>query len=315
MVKKVRLTSFVLIALIVGCLGWQGTFAQSEQGEYFEATGHYVAGEFLHFYHSVPNPQELYGNPITEVYIDATTGHSIQYFEKARFELYPDAPAGQRVRLSPLGEYLYEETGLSLKFPDNACRILPRGYRVCYDFLTFFDKNGGVAQFGLPLSNAEIQGGLIVQYFDNARFEYQTGAPPGSKIKLGKLGSQYFNLHEVPSRRDPRANGNIVDGILNLKARAFPATAVTKLKGKQTVYIIVKDQRRFPIADAIVTLVVRMPSGKESSYIVPVPTNAQGVTQHTFNFESGEVGTAVIRVTATYQNLKTQTITSFRIWW
>jgi hypothetical protein len=313
-VTKVRLTSFVLIALILGGLGWQGTFAQSEQGEYFEATGHYVAGEFLDFYHSVPNPQELYGNPITEVFIDATSGRPIQYFEKARFELYSDTPAGRRVQLSPLGEYLYE-SGLSLNFEENACRVFPRGYRVCYDFLTFYDKNGGEAQFGLPLSNAEIQGGRIVQYFDNARFEFQAGATSGRRIKLGNLGSQYFNLLEAPSRRDPVTNGNIVDGIIDLKARAFPATAITKLKSKQTIYIIVKDQRRFPIADAIVTMVVRMPSGKESSYIVPVPTSAQGVTQHTFNFESGEVGTAVIRVTATYKNLKTQTITSFRIWW
>jgi hypothetical protein len=154
-----------------------------------------------------------------------------------------------------------------------------------------------------------------VQYFERARFEFQPGALPGKKIKLGNLGSHYFNLHEDPSRRDPITNGNIVDGILNLKARAFPAAAVTKLEGKQTIYIIVKDQRRFPIANAIVTLVVRMPSGKEISYIVPVPTNAQGVTQYSFNFESSEVGTAVIRVTATYMNLKTQTITSFRVWW
>jgi len=308
--------SMILIVAIASGLGWQESLAQTVGGEYFEATGHYVAGEFLAFYHRVPNPLELYGNPITEAFPDTTTGKPIQYFEKARFELHPEAPSDQRVQLSPLGEYLYV-AGQSLPFPDNACRAVPPGgFQICYDFLTFFDKNGGEAQFGPPISNAEIQNRVIVQYFQRASFEFHPDLPPGRRIVLADLGLQYFTVRgEDPSLRDPVADGGIVNGIVSLKARAFLSKAVTSMEGKQTVYVIVKDQRRMPVADAIVTLAVRMPSGEESSYIVPVPTNAQGVTQYTFSFSSSQVGVAEVRVTATYENLKTQTITSFRIWW
>ena len=102
-----RLTSLVLIVLFMGGLGWHRSFAQSDEVEYFEATGHFVTGEFLAYYHSVPNPLELYGNPITEAFVDPTTGKRIQYFEKARFELNPNVSSDQRVQLSDLGRFLY----------------------------------------------------------------------------------------------------------------------------------------------------------------------------------------------------------------
>jgi hypothetical protein len=53
----------------MSCLSWQRSSAQIGGEEYFEETGHLVLGEFLTKFHSVPNPLQLYGYPITEAYL------------------------------------------------------------------------------------------------------------------------------------------------------------------------------------------------------------------------------------------------------
>ena len=39
---------------------------------------------------------------------DQLTGYYVQYFQKARFELHMDAPANLRVKLTPIGAFIYE---------------------------------------------------------------------------------------------------------------------------------------------------------------------------------------------------------------
>ena len=58
-------------------------------------------------------------------------------------------------------------------------------------FLRYWERNGGLARFGLPRTAAFIQGGFLVQYFERARFEYHpefAGTP--NEIQLGHLGRQ-----------------------------------------------------------------------------------------------------------------------------
>ena len=50
-------------------LSWQRSSAQIGGEEYFKETGHHVLGEFLTKFHSVPNPLQLNGYPITEAYL------------------------------------------------------------------------------------------------------------------------------------------------------------------------------------------------------------------------------------------------------
>ena len=100
-------------------------FAQfQEKKEYFPETGHWVTGEFLIKYHSIPNPEEIYGNPITEAFQEKDW-LTIQYFEKTRFELYPQDFSDLRVRLSPLGSVIYHkgQTLPGTLFNPSACRL------------------------------------------------------------------------------------------------------------------------------------------------------------------------------------------------
>ncbi|MFL5735109.1 MAG: hypothetical protein ACJ78Q_18290 [Chloroflexia bacterium] len=53
----------------------------------------------------------IFGNPITPVLIDTTSGQplAVQYFERARFEYHPEATGGNDVQLSRLGALLHKK--------------------------------------------------------------------------------------------------------------------------------------------------------------------------------------------------------------
>jgi hypothetical protein len=317
MVRLNWLASLLAVAVLFA-IGSQQTLAQTDEEQYFAETGHSVVGQFLDIYRRASDPVQLYGYPITDAFQDPTTGLILQYFQKARFELQSAASGGQRVQISPLGEYLYQP-GQPLPMPTNspACRTFaPNGLQVCYAFLEFFDQHGGEAQFGKPISNLELQGDVIAQYFQRARFEWRPTRPAGQRVVLAELGTQYFYAHaENPARLLPDPGDDIIKGVLNLQAHAYPVKAITGRNGFQTVYVIVQDQRLLPIAGAQVQLVVKLPSGEVKTFAIPAPTNAQGITHFTFPFATDTIGSAKIDVTATRDNLTTQTATSFRIWW
>jgi hypothetical protein len=308
----------LLILVLIGSATWQSSLAQGGE-EYFDETGHVVTGEFLSAYRSVPNPVQLYGYPITDAFQDTTRNLLVQYFQKARFELDPAGPVGNRVKVSPLGEYLYTpgpEAALTVN--PGACRTYypPDGYRLCYAFLEFYDRHGGQKQFGLPISNIEWHDGRMVQYFQNARLEYHPEMPVGQRIVLAQLGSQYFYRHaEDPSLLLPDQGDNVSRSIRSLRVRAYPERAVTGKTGSQTVYITVQDQRLLPVANAQVILILSMPGQQEKRFIVPTLTNDAGITQFTFPFSAEEVGMATIKVLASRGDLQSDTTASFRIWW
>ena len=73
----------ILLLVLTGMTGSQ-TFAQAiADREYFPETGHWVTGAFLEKYYSTPNPQELFGYPITDAFPEYISGLTVQYFEKA----------------------------------------------------------------------------------------------------------------------------------------------------------------------------------------------------------------------------------------
>lgn len=319
---RLRLVSLALILAFLAGVSWHtslaGSDTQTEQAEYFSETGHWVRGEFLAKYRETLSPLLLYGYPITEVFEDAASKRLVQYFQKARFELFPTEPAGQRVKLTPLGTYLYKPgQPFALQPNSPGCRTFAgTNFQVCYAFLDFYTTYGGAAQFGNPISNPEWRNERIVQYFEKARLEWQPSLARGLNVVPANLGSEYFNAqHEDPAQLRPDPGGGRIDGMLRLRVRAYPLKAVTGQRGAQTVYIVVQDQRLLPVADVRVSLALEYPSGEQSRFIVPTLTDKQGVTSYTFSFNSTTIGVVQIRVHAWSENLETETTTSFRIWW
>jgi hypothetical protein len=318
-----RTVIVALIAFAAIAWGWRGAPAQTNS-EYFDETGHSVTGEFLTFYRSIPDPELIYGYPITETFRDSRTGLQVQYFQKARFELHLAETAGNRVQLTPLGRELYEPGQPELALANTtACRTFPNiRFQICYVFLDFFSKHGGLAQFGYPISNMEQHNGITVQYFERARLEWRPGMNGSSAILLTPLGMQYFEkLGEASTQLLPvkppsdSAIGALDPPVKTLKARAFPASAVTKRSGEQTVYVLVQDQRSLPVAHAIVSGTVYLPSGQKQNFIALSETNDQGITKIQFRFQSSQVGMARVEAKVTLDGKEVLAYTSFRIWW
>ncbi len=178
----------------------------ARRGYRFPATGHSLGGAFRAFWEA-RGGLARFGYPLTEELIEPEPGtgrpRTVQYFERARFEHYPElSGTPYEVQLTRLGEAALQREGVDWRSlpiqPDDPpeCRRFPEtGRRSCPPFLAAWEQAGGLDLMGLPLTEAmerrdEATGATIrVQYFERARIEYhptRTGTP--EVIQFGLLG-------------------------------------------------------------------------------------------------------------------------------
>jgi len=312
MVKTSRWIGFIA-AIFLLFASWGAAHAQTSDAEYFAQTGHYVRGDFLRQYNSVSNPTLLFGYPLTEQFT-SKDGKTVQYFQRARFEQASNLPTG--VGLTPIGRETYSPERQLLINNPFACRTYDQtGFSVCFAFLEFFDQNGGVERFGYPISPFEFRNNQIVQYFENARFEWRPGQEESQRIGLTDLGRIYFDqVGEDPGflKPVPRSDRG-QNSVLSLRVRAFPAKAVTTSTGNQTIWVLVQDQNLQPVDGATGTATIRLASGdiKQEQFTIK-----KGVGSFTFGFTGQPNGQLVyVDISVTYNNLGGKTTTSFRIWY
>lgn len=312
-----RFAALLLVVFLLGA-GGSSVRAQTIDSKYFSETGHNVAGEFLKFYENNPNAAFLYGYPITEEFF-SKDGKKVQYFQRARFEYRPDLPEGQRVQITPLGRLMYVPAGkLEVNSNTFACRAYPQtGFAVCFSFLEFFDAYGGAAQFGYPISGFEYHENKLVQYFENARLEWQPWKPEGQRVVVSDLGRMYFDkLGEDPALLPPAQplNGAAQRMVLSLNVRAFVWKAVTLASDSQLIFIIVQDQNLQPVNNATCAAVVHWADGRADTHMLA--TNSNGVGIVSFSFANQPYGSLVYAdVACSYGSLNKATATSFRIWY
>ena len=289
-------------------------------GYYFPETGHNVIGEFWTFYQSVPDAKTVFGSPISEQFVTSDgSGLTVQYFEKARFELQPGLELGQRVQVTLLGTKLYQPGAPSINQTNPGCRVI-KDFGICYDFLTFFDQHGGIARFGNPISAVEFQAdGQIVQYFERARFVWHPELAEGQKVQLANLGRIYFNAHEDSSWLNPVLpfNNDIPVSPVHptsLRLMAFTSSAVSQPTDTQKIFIIVQDQVLKPVVGASGNVTVHLTDGQ--SLVYPVTTDASGLgIVASLSFTNQNPGSLVtVDVQMNYLGLTAKTTTSFRIW-
>lgn len=315
-----RLRRSLSLLLLVGLLAvvWSPTHAQEQNSRYFPETGHWVYGEFLAYFDSAADPLLVFGYPITDAYQDPLTGLTIQYFQKVRFELHIEAETGKRVQISPLGMLLYEPGPVVEMSTDTpACAYFSdQQHYVCYSFKDFFYNNGGLAQFGAPLSELEQQGDLYVQYFERGRFEWHPELPAGQRVTLSDLGRLYFDQHVGdPALLAPNLVNGITQSLIDLRVRVFVANALVAPQGKQTVYIVAQDQYLRPVEKADVAVVVHLPNGGEQRYRLPL-TDQNGISQYEFNVGEQPYDQIVdIAVEVAKGSLQATSSSWFRIWY
>jgi hypothetical protein len=187
---------------------------------YFLTTGHSVRDRFLAYWDSHGGLAQQ-GYPLSEEFseispVDGKT-YTVQYFERAVFELHSENKEPYDVLLSLLGDLRYKA-----KYPGGASNqtastgpgavlFKETGKTVDGPFLAYWQSHGRLAQQGLPISNefqekSDTDGKTYtVQYFERAVFEYHhenTGT--AYEVLLSRLGAYEYDRRH-PTNNQPLA--------------------------------------------------------------------------------------------------------------
>jgi hypothetical protein len=132
------------------------------------------------------------GAEINEILEDGKP-YVVQYFERTRLEYHPESTdQGYTVLIGQFGRRIrpadppVDPDPMQTWFPQT-------GHNVPTDFYSYWTDNGGLDQFGLPLSEAfqqQLEDGKTyrVQYFERARFESHPENAPPYQLLLGQFG-------------------------------------------------------------------------------------------------------------------------------
>ncbi|MEA2574555.1 MAG: hypothetical protein QOH93_1853 [Chloroflexia bacterium] len=180
----------------------------SAAAQTFPQTGKTVQGEFMRYWSSNGGLAQ-FGYPIsTEMQeVSDTDGktYTVQYFERAVFELHPENRAPYEVLLTLLGSMQYVK-----KYPGGAPGQVPNaapgsmlfaetGKRLGGMFLQYWKANGGLARQGFPISDefkevSPVDGKTYtVQYFERSVFEWHPENKPPYQVLLSPLGTLRYN--------------------------------------------------------------------------------------------------------------------------
>jgi len=80
-------------------------------------------------------------------------------------------------------------------------------YCVSGRFLSYWRQNGGLAVFGLPISDQMIENNLQVQYFERQRFELHAENAAPYDILLGRLGDELLRQRSIDWSTLPQESG------------------------------------------------------------------------------------------------------------
>jgi hypothetical protein len=221
----------LLLALVIGAMGPGARSAgawEPPDTVYFSQTGHVLSGDFLTYWRDNGRLTFL-GAPITEQFKD--NGATIQYFEKARLEL-----RGDTFSFGALGTEALTARGVDLNERPHRARLLrgdefdepsttpytrlapvafsgadaddhryfaESGHTLNSSFKLAWEKNDGLARYGLPLSEefaeiSPIDGKIYTtQYFERARFEYHPETANNYSVVLTPLGTSIAQARKI----------------------------------------------------------------------------------------------------------------------
>lgn len=236
---------------------------------YFAETGHLVREPFFAVFNEHGGAAVL-GYPLTEAYVDEN-GTLVQVFQRAKMQL-----TTRGVELAAIGRALR----LGEPLPD---------LRVGAEFSDFYASNGGDAFFGLPISAARVENGLLVQDFECVRLvQLADGA-----VALADLGTAYLAAFPAPEvgQAAIRVQGTLppppsIQASISVEHPAVPQS------GEQTLYLFVEDSSGNPIAGAKSLAILRYDT---SSAELEMPeTDANGLASARFTAPPALPGAQVI---------------------
>jgi Tol biopolymer transport system component len=179
--------------------------ASAANTRYFPETQQNVRDAFLDFF-DANGGLDVFGFPRTGEF--TMNGHYVQYFQRARFEYWPENPAGQQVQLGLLAVELGKTRPPSTQSADPNRRWFQESqHSIGGGFREFWESRGGAAVFGYPITDETDENGHAVQYFQRARFEWHGENPPAYRVQLGLLGDEQIALGKVTVPTEAMAVG------------------------------------------------------------------------------------------------------------
>lgn len=198
---------------------------------YLEETGHSLDQLFLDLWRNAGGAS-AFGYPITAE-IEQDNGHIVQYLQYARFEYWPEGDAdGNTVLLGKLGEELRpvsvqrstasfttngakRETGSAVESARLARAWLPVTERavasdtetvryidatkhsIRSSFLDFWERSGGDAYLGNPLTEEYILNDVTYQVFERGQLALEANGDPFMK-PVGRMLAEKYSLDQEP---------------------------------------------------------------------------------------------------------------------
>jgi hypothetical protein len=178
-------------------------------------TGKCVEGRFLAYWNA-HGGLAINGYPLSDERqekLEDGQYYAVQWFERVRMEYHPEnADPQYQVLLGQFGRSIHPADPPAAEQP-GATYFAATGHNVAGRFLAYWEQNGGLAQFGYPLSEVfheTLENGQAydVQYFERARFEYHPENAAPSDVLLGQFGRRLLNAPWGPVLT-PLPNGTL----------------------------------------------------------------------------------------------------------
>ena len=259
-VHRYRLIPLILLVLGIGASLAVGLWLISRNpraatnAEYFPRVGHNVKGEFLTFFRE-NGGLEIFGYPITEEFL--WRGRVVQYFQRARMELHPEADPENRIQLGNLGEEL--ELGTP-RLPEPASDPEGRycsqtGHYVAEEFLRFFNEKGGARVFGCPIAEVVTENGVKTQHYQRGWMALHPDQPGVVLAELGDIQLSQSSIDPSVRRRVPAILSGDVSG--DASPIGSVDAQVTRpyvwYPEQQTLHVFVTDTDNQPLPEANVS--------------------------------------------------------------
>lgn len=167
----------------------------------FPETGFCIGGRFLDYWRQ-HGGLAVNGYPLTaerREFLEDNEEYSVQYFERSRFEYHPRNAAPNDVLLSTFGRQLLMTvqpvvpTAQAAPLPEQRY-FAETGHNLGGRFLAYWSTNGGLMQFGFPLTEElpetllEDGNRYIVQWFERGRLELHPENPAPDTVLLAQFG-------------------------------------------------------------------------------------------------------------------------------
>ncbi len=288
---------------------------------HFPETGYSVQFAFLEFFNAYGG-LDVFGYPITNEYVDPITGITVQYFENARFEWWPNAAPGQRVKLGLLGDENELRSDAPPTKNGNICWPSDvTGYYICDSFLDFYQSHGGKLVFGPPIGDSYINstGTKQAQNFQRMQMvmDTQTGVVTISHLGRYSCENRYEN---ATCEQFTKAVCGDYQAVLPL--HIDPSLELTKTRpgDVQTVKALVQDSMQKPVCGVAVRFTISVDAVgvdgiRPQPNVYETTTQVNGLaTQSYTQWDAPKSAKMTVLVEAVYQGVIYTDTTQYSHW-